>query len=405
MFKAKLIKTENDLLEATQRFEMLLSREELSPEDDNELELLAHLIDEYETQAYPIALPSPISALRFRMEQMGMNQTDLIPYIGSRSKVSDILNGKRQLTLKMIRSLHAGLSIPIEALVSVEQESFINESSDIDWDKFPIRDMYNTGKEFYFPNIKASLQQIKENVEYYVRSLIEPIRKFEFNGGLLRQNVRMGCTTDKYALMAWLAACYNLANQETLKTSFDPSKMEIIINQLRSLSVMDDGPLQAGRFLSKVGIHLVVVPHLPKTHLDGASFIARDDNPTVALTLRYDRIDHFWFTLFHELGHVYFHLNSNPESNCFIDDLRVIASGDMEEQADKYASESLISDDELRECELFSNYSKAAVEEFAFKKRVHPAIIAGRIRHHLDNFYILSNLVGNGQVRKLFYAQ
>jgi HTH-type transcriptional regulator/antitoxin HigA len=87
-----------------------------TPEGD-ELELLAHLIDGYERKHHDLGFPNPVEAIRFRMEQQGLKSRDMAPFLGSPSKVSEVLNGKRPLTLAMIRRLHEGLGIPAEVLI------------------------------------------------------------------------------------------------------------------------------------------------------------------------------------------------------------------------------------------------------------------------------------------------
>ncbi len=116
MMKITLIKTEAQNEEALARIEELMALEE-TPAVNDELELLATLVALYEEAAYPLAAPDPIAAIRFRMEQQKLKQKDLIPYIGSKSKVSEVLSGKRSLSISMIRNLHEGLDIPLEVLL------------------------------------------------------------------------------------------------------------------------------------------------------------------------------------------------------------------------------------------------------------------------------------------------
>ncbi len=116
MMKITLIKTEAQNEEALARIEELMALEETLAVND-ELELLATLVALYEEAAYPLAAPDPIAAIRFRMEQQKLKQKDLIPYIGSKSKVSEVLSGKRSLSISMIRNLHEGLDIPLEVLL------------------------------------------------------------------------------------------------------------------------------------------------------------------------------------------------------------------------------------------------------------------------------------------------
>ena len=112
----KPIKTEKDYNQALKRLEVIFDAKAGSPEGD-ELEVLGILIDQFENDHFPIDLPDPIEAIKFRMEQLGYNQTDLADIVGLKSRASEILNRKRKLTLEMIRKLHESLHIPTEVLI------------------------------------------------------------------------------------------------------------------------------------------------------------------------------------------------------------------------------------------------------------------------------------------------
>lgn len=112
----KPIKSEHNYQEALSRLEVIFDAEINTPESD-ELEVLSILIEKYEGEHFPIGLPDPIEAIKFRMEQMGYNQNDLAKMVGLKSRASEILNRKRKLSLEMIRLLHEGLKIPTEVLV------------------------------------------------------------------------------------------------------------------------------------------------------------------------------------------------------------------------------------------------------------------------------------------------
>jgi len=114
--KIRAIKTELDYNEVLVRLENIFHAEADTPEGD-EAEVLSILIEKYEDEHYPIGLPDPIEAIKFRMEQMGMKQKDLAEVVGLKSRVSEILNRKRKLTLDMIRKLSTALNIPTEVLV------------------------------------------------------------------------------------------------------------------------------------------------------------------------------------------------------------------------------------------------------------------------------------------------
>lgn len=117
MMNPKILKTENEYREALSRVEGLMDAEPGTPDGDD-LELWSMLVEDYEERHFPIPMPDPISAIRFRMEQAGLRDGDLAPYLGNKSKVSEVLNGKRPLSLTMIRKLHEGLGIPAEVLLS-----------------------------------------------------------------------------------------------------------------------------------------------------------------------------------------------------------------------------------------------------------------------------------------------
>ena len=111
------IKTEEDYNTSIRRIEVLWGAKKDTPQGD-ELDLLVTLVESYEIKHYPIAPPDPVDAIKFRMEQMGMTKADMVQYIGSQSRVSEILNGKRKLTLGMIKSLYKGLRIPADILLA-----------------------------------------------------------------------------------------------------------------------------------------------------------------------------------------------------------------------------------------------------------------------------------------------
>src|SRR5260370_41014609 len=117
MIEIKVIKTEKDYREALNAIETLMANDP-DPEsaEGEQLELLSTLVADYESKFFPSTLPDPVEAIRFRMEQAGLKPADLVPFIGSKSRVSEILSGKRKLTVEMMGALEAGLGIPAKVL-------------------------------------------------------------------------------------------------------------------------------------------------------------------------------------------------------------------------------------------------------------------------------------------------
>ena len=138
--QAKIIKTEEQYDQVLLRIDELMDAVPDTPEGD-ELELLATLVELYEDQAFPIELPDAISAIKFRMDQQSLKQRDLVHYIGSKSKVSEVLAGKRPLSLSMIRKLHAGLGIPVDVLLQEPQAQLPEIPDGIVWQEFPVAEM------------------------------------------------------------------------------------------------------------------------------------------------------------------------------------------------------------------------------------------------------------------------
>ncbi len=110
------IKTKKDHANALKRIEQLMSAKANSPEGD-ELDVLVTLVEAYEAKHYTIDAPDPIAAIQHRMEALGMERKDLEPLLGSKSRVSEVLNRKRKLTMDMVRTLHVKMNLPAEALI------------------------------------------------------------------------------------------------------------------------------------------------------------------------------------------------------------------------------------------------------------------------------------------------
>jgi HTH-type transcriptional regulator / antitoxin HigA len=120
MMRTKLIKTRREYRAALRRAAEIMDARRNTPQGD-ELELLAALIEIYEEEHAPVPPPDPVEAIRFRMEQEDLRPQDLVSLLGSRSRVSEVLNGRRPLTLAMIRKLHHGLGIPAESLLGAAE--------------------------------------------------------------------------------------------------------------------------------------------------------------------------------------------------------------------------------------------------------------------------------------------
>lgn len=402
----KLIKTQTEYHSYRGEVERLALADP-SPEsaEGARLEVLALLVEEYEKARFKFETPSPIEAIQFRMHEQGLRQADLVPYFGSRSRVSEVLAGKRPLTVQMIRELSAGLGISAGVLVAgsapVEAEP-TPSSSDIDWDRLPFNEMERHG---YFSHVpKQSGRNLSELARDFVTSILPKGAGFPV---LARQALRGDAVTPKsrYGLLAWKARVLHVARNRRASLHL-PSYSTDAVNsafmaQVVHLSWHKNGVRLACELIEGKGVPVVIEPHLAGTQLDGAAFLDQDGAPVIGLTLRFDRVDNFWFTLLHELAHVAKHL-SNP-GDAFLDRLEDRDTTDaLEIEANRIARDALIPRAAWRRSEVVSAPSRERILQFADEQMIHPAIVAGRVRRESGNFRVFSDLLGTNEVRSQF---
>lgn len=360
---------------AKERVEELITAEPGTAEAD-ELEVLATLVDQWERQHFPIPEPSPIEALRFRMEQQRLQPRDLEPLIGSRARVSEVLSGKRPLSLDMIRALRDHLDIPAHVLVGVTQTS--DDVGGRALAKLASWGLLRTGETA---------------AQFVARALGPQVREAHFRK---TRTERTNAKTDQAALVAWCAAAVTKAEDEALPSSKRRPRAADA-RQIARLSRREDGLRLVREELGGLGIVLVCLEHLPGTYLDGAALRRRSDNaPVIALTLRHDRIDNFWFTLLHEFIHVVRHLKQ--KRTVILDDLEVGSADQIETEADVGARDALIPP----EIWAHHNSPDMQIEEAiraAEHAEVHPAIVAGRWQREHSDYRRFAKLVGHGRVR------
>jgi len=395
--RVKAIRTEADHKAALERIDALMEASAGTAAGD-ELDVLVDLVEHYEEKHVPMGFPTPVAAIEFRMDQAGLTPRDLVPYIGSRAKVSEVLSGKRTLTMRMARALHEHLGIPADVLLQQDDEPELGPSESTDWNRFPVSEMVKLG---WLPKAARSVGRAGK----YLKDLIRRAGCAEVQPtALYRKNdrSRVNAKSDAWALQAW---CWQaLATAEASRPRKPYSRGTVtpgFLRQVVQLSVNDDGPVQASQFLAKHGIPLVTVRHLNRTYLDGAVLKLADGTPVVALTLRYDRIDNFWFCLLHELAHVGRHLDGGKDT-VFVDDLNLQAVDVKESEADAWALEAAIPREAWESSSVQERPTPMAVVQFANKLHIHPAIVAGRVRFERKNFRMLSHFVGNGEIRRHF---
>ncbi len=392
----KIIKDQAEYEAALEQLSTLMNRDLVPGSDDeNLIELLQLVLKDYEEKNIGPSDLDPIEAIKFRMDQMNLLKKDLIPFIGSASKVSEVLSGTRKLSISMIRKLHKGLGIPLTSLLTdTAQASDVLHDSYIDYRQFPLKEMQKRG---CFKKLYKNAKDLKEYAEELMKEFCgEYLNLLQPGHAYLRAPLhqRGKRSIDKYALSVWHICVLKKAE----KLAHLPEYNKELINEswlrdLIKLSASNNGPKLAKEYLERFGIALIFEPHFKKTFLDGAAMSFKK-RPIIALTLRHKRIDNFWFVLAHELSHLIKHINlNNEEMGIFIDDLDVEEHLDkIELEADKVANEAIIPHHEWMKSK---NKIKSTDDIISFAKKlgINAGIVAGKIRHERKNYRIFSKLL------------
>jgi HTH-type transcriptional regulator/antitoxin HigA len=389
----KLIKTDGQYRTYVAEVERLATEDPLpgSPEGDR-LELLAKLVEDYEKERFPFKRPDPVSAIRFRMEEQGLRQKDLAPILGGKNRVSEVLSYKRPLTLQMVRALSDSLRIPAELLIR-EPDA-------------PRYDAQAADDEISVPLLVASGLLPGDASRLTTSAIVQRYLKPTHGPLYLRRTITYGATpdTNKTNLRFWVSRVRELAAEmRRQRGAWRPGTLnEEFLSYVAKLSWWEKGPKRAQEFLAEKGIALIILPALPKTRLDGAAMHDQEGAPVIGMTIRFDRLDSFWFTLLHELVHAWKHL---PEKDVAITDENMDDERDddsKEVEANRLARDAFIPRVLWKRNEAFLRPSVRTISALADKLHISPAVIAGRLRREKSGYGAFAKLVGNRQVRRLF---
>lgn len=387
----RIIKTEAQYREYLAEVERLAGSDpDADSREGARLELLAKLVEDYEQSVYAFEQPDPIDAILFRMEQQGLRQRDVAEVLGGKNRASEVLARKRPLTLPMIRALSDRLKIPSEVLIREPVAEYRVDAEPVSVENVPVNIL-----------VKRRWIDSTDAASAFVRRLLAPAGSPAY----LRSTLTFGSTsrTNKTHVWLWLAYVRELAAAVPgVSARFRKDELnEDFIRYVAKLSWMDRGPQRAREFLGERGIALVILPHLPATHVDGAAMLGRDGAPVIGLSLREDRLDNFWFTLIHELVHAWKHLDATSHRAIADENIDRAdpGAGEIEKETNTLAAEILLPKAIWRRSEAGRNPSITSIVNLAKQLQVSPAIVAGRLRFERQNYALFSKLVGYKQVR------
>ena len=325
----------------------------------------------------------------------GLSQTELAERLGmkpqqiQRYEATEYTSASLARLIEIANILQVRVSQSFSAVDAPAENSLFawSNPSDVDWTRFPLREMEKRGW--------LRGKDLVEAARNYFLEAAGP----QFATALHRKKVRSGNAPNEFALLAWQARVLELARADQAAGRLGDFELrDTWLSELVSLTRDENGPRKARDLLWENGIALVIERHLSGTYLDGAAMISAMGHPVVALTLRYDRLDNFWFVLFHELGHVFLHLYTSLKLDFFDEEDGSDGDG-VEREADAFALDRLIPEATWKQCLSRFALTEEAVRIDAEKLGIDPSIIAGRIRKERNNYLILNNLIGSGTVR------
>lgn len=331
----------------------------------------------------PARVSSPGKIIQREIEARGWTQQDLADIMGRPVQaINEIIKGSKQVTPETALQLAAAFGTTPQFWLNLEtnyrlwiaskneQAAGIEKRGKL-YSILPIREIRKKG----WLKPVSSGEELEDAVREFlgVEDPYTPI--------LVNFRCSQGREPDMPSKLAWVKRVEQLALQRKTN-SFEPEKLLSNLPDILRLSEREENLESIPGIMAEYGVRFVIVPHLPRTYIDGAAFYLKDF-PVIALSLRYDRMDSFWFNLCHELSHIlYDHGQSFLDVDPFGEDGQETVSSEEEQNANKRATDWLIDPEEY---ERFLHglrkpfVSRQIVVDFAHAQQRHPGIIVGRL--------------------------
>jgi len=331
-----------------------------------------------------LAIP-PGTYVQEELEERGWTQLDLADVLGRPIRlVNEIISGKRAITPETAQGLAAAFGTSAQLWMNLESAYRLclaaagNESVSRRAQLFtraPVRDMQRRG---WIKEKTETVEELEEELKrfYGTQSMDEPL--------VLSVATRRRATSDGLTASqtAWCVRARQLATAQVV-APFDASRFDKFFGELRKLAAYPKDARKLPDVCAQYGIRFVIVEPLPGAKIDGAAFWLDENSPAIAVSMRYDRIDAFWFTVLHECSHIH-------HSDALSVDIEIVGTMDRastedetEQRANAEASAALIPADELESFirRVGPLYSKQRINQFANVMRIHPGVIVGQLQY------------------------
>lgn len=348
----------------------------------------------------PAEVFSPGEYLKDFLEGRGWTQNDLAEILGRPLQlVNEIIVGKRGITPETAKGLAQAFDTSAQLWLNLDAawQLYKARTSAPDpavglrariYSKAPIKEMIKRGWIIYSSNAEVLEQTV---LDFFLIDALEDVPN------VLPAAARMSTPYDAWtpSHWAWMCRAKHLAKTMPVGTKFDRGASEGLIQELRTLLEESEEVRRVPQVLADWGIRFVVIQHLTKTKTDGACLWLDEDSPIIAVSLRYDRIDGFWFTLMHELKHALSGdgLHNGPLA---LDDELVGERAkntndrpDFEREADRFAEDALIPRDVLDDFVVRKGplFSELDIRAFASLHQIHPGLVVGQLHHRKEIHY------------------
>ena len=293
----------------------------------------------------------------------------------------------------MVRALHSGLDIPLNALIQEEKAELPERIKVSD---YPASEMCKLG---YFT---SALDETWMKGGDRGEALLHEFFRGRQNNPMAAFNKQTTSKKSKVSHLsghAWRCHVLDQSEKQKLGKYSRDSLNEALFIQRKGFSTLPKGPNLVCERLNAAGIAVVIAKQLTGIHLDGAALWHPKEYPVIGMTFCHDRLDNFWFVLFHELGHIKLHLESHKEG--FMDaDIDSTSELVIEREADKFALDTVISPKEWKHFEQVKTADE--IRKAASKRAIYESIIAGRLRRAAKDYRKHRTLIGQGKVKPPF---